>query len=77
MNWEIEYAAQQGKRIVGVWARGDRNCELPEALDDYADALAGWNGESIVEAINGTSDDSYKEDGDPADYRNIERYVCR
>ena len=62
---------------MGVWARGDRNCELPEALDDYADALVGWNGESIIEAINGKSDKSYKVDGEPSDYRSIERFVCR
>ena len=39
VNWEIEYAQRLGKRIVGVWARGDRDCDLPEALEDYWDAL--------------------------------------
>ena len=54
VNWEIEYARKQGKRIVGVWQRGDKGCDLPEALDRYADAIVGWNGESIIAAINGT-----------------------
>lgn len=77
VNWEIEYAQQQGKRIVGVWARGDRDCDIPEALEDYSDALVGWNGENIVAAISGTSDESYKIDGTQTDYRRIARYACR
>ena len=77
VNWEIEYAQQQGKRIVGVWARGDRDCDLPEALEDYWDALVGWNGEKIIDAINGTSDESNKKDGAQTDYRGIQRYACR
>ncbi len=77
VNWEIEYAQQLGKRIVGVWARGDRDCDLPEALEDYWDALVGWNGEKIVDAIEGTSDESNKADGTQTDYRRIERYACR
>lgn len=52
VNWEIEYAHKQEKRIVGVWERGARDCELPEALERYADAVVGWNGESIIDAIN-------------------------
>ena len=77
VNWEIEYAANEGKRIVGVWAWGEKGCELPEALEKYADAVVGWNGESIVDAINGDSDKSYKEDGSEWDYQNIRRYSCR
>ncbi len=53
VNWEIEYAHKQGKRIVGVWERGERGCDLPEALDRYADAIVGWDGEHIIEAIEG------------------------
>ena len=34
VNWEIEYAQKQGKRIVGVWAHGEAGCEVPEALDN-------------------------------------------
>ena len=44
VEWEIDYAQKLGKRIVGVWARGDRNCEIPEALDRHGDAVVGWNG---------------------------------
>ncbi len=74
VNWEIEYAANEEKRIVGVWARGEKGCELPEALRQHGDALVGWNGESIIDAINGNSDKSYRQDGSEWDYQNIPRH---
>lgn len=77
VNWEIEHAKRLGKRIVGVWARGDRNCEMPEALQRHADAVVGWNGENIIDAITGESDEWYNQDGAPPAYRNIKRYSCR
>ena len=77
VNWEIEYAHREGKRIIGVWQRGARNCELPEALEKHADAIVGWNGESIINAINGNSDDWYNQDGSPYGYRKIKRHPCR
>ncbi len=55
VNWEIEYAYKQGKRIIGVWEWGARDCDVPEALYRYGDTVVGWNGESIVDAINGKS----------------------
>lgn len=77
VDWEIGYAHRQGKQIVGVWERGAKNCELPEALDRYADAVVGWNGENIIDAINGDSNDWHQPDGSDRDYRGIERYSCR
>lgn len=41
VDWEIEYAEKQGKRIVGVWAHGEAGCEVPDALDKYANAVVG------------------------------------
>jgi hypothetical protein len=41
VDWEIEYAHRLGKRIVGVWANGQNECPIPEALEKYGDALAG------------------------------------
>ena len=38
VNWEIEYAAKQGKRIIGVWEHGQKECDVPEALKEYADS---------------------------------------
>ena len=63
VNWEIEYAFKHGKTIVGVWERGSRGCELPEALEEYYDAIVGWNSESIIDAINGVYRRSSHADG--------------
>ena len=76
VDWETEYAQKQGKRIVGVWEHGARDCELPKALEDYADAVVGWSGESIIDAINGKSNAWYKSDGSRQGYRAIKRYSC-
>src|SRR5262245_14149146 len=52
VDWEIEYAEKQGKQIIGVWAHGDNKCEVPQALEKYADAVVGWNADRIIDAIN-------------------------
>ena len=77
VNWEIECAHREGKRIVGVWEWGANNCELPEALERYGDAVVGWNGESIIDAINGASDDARTQGGQEPGYRSIPRHSCR
>jgi hypothetical protein len=75
VNWEIEYAQKEGKRIIGVWAHGDKGCEVPEALAEYADAIVGWHGNSIIDAING-KDGWEQPDGSPTGPREIKRYSC-
>ena len=76
VNWEIEHAHDLGKRIVGVWENGEKGCELPEALEDFRDALVGWHGSSIVDAI--LSDNSIQEnpDGSERSKREIIRHPC-
>lgn len=76
VNWEIEYAAKAGKRIVGVWEQGSNGCEVPAALADYGDAMVGWHGESIVDAITGESKTWYDPQGNVKDYRAIKRFKC-
>ncbi len=76
VDWEIEYAAKQGKRIIGVWGHGDNNCEAPDALKNYADAVVGWNGDRIVDAINGKVNDWDNPDGSQSAPRPIKRYSC-
>ena len=76
VNWEIEYAQKQGKRIVGVWGYGDNKCELPDALKDYADAMVGWYGDSIVDAITGKASNWENPDGSQRAPRSIKRYSC-
>lgn len=53
VEWEIEYANKHNKHIIGVWAHGSAGCEIPEALDKYADAVVGWSSEQILKALNG------------------------
>ncbi len=76
VNWEIEYAEKQGKRIVGVWAHGENGCDLPSALKEYADALVGWNSDSIIDAVNG-KDTWEKPDGTPCDVIPLKRHPCK
>ena len=53
VNWEIEHAAREGKRIVGVYLPGESNSKLPNALIKYGNSLQKWNGKSIISGING------------------------
>lgn len=76
VNWEIEYAAKQGKRIVGVWEHGEKECDIPHALSEYADALVGWNGDSIIDAING-QDKWEKPDGGSCEPVPLKRHPCK
>ena len=75
VNGEIEYAAKQGKRIVGVWAHGENGCDLPKALQEHADALVGWNGDRIIEAING-KDTFEQPDGAACEVQPLKRHPC-
>jgi hypothetical protein len=76
VNWEIEYAEKKGKRIIGVWGHGDNNCEVPKALEKYADAVVGWNADRIIDAINGKITDWENPDGSQHTLRNIFRFKC-
>ncbi len=76
VNWEIEYAHKTGTRIVGVWAHGHNDCELPEALENYADAVVGWHGTSIVDAINGDCDVWETPGGESYPDRSIKPHNC-
>ena len=53
VNWEIEYAHEHDTRIVGVWCRGSKDSDLPEAFEDFGDDLVGWDGGNIIDAIEG------------------------
>ena len=77
VDWEVEYAQKKNKRIVGVWAHGDSGCEVPEALRNYADAVVGWRGDRIIDAINGEINDWEYPDGKPFPERDITRHSCR
>jgi hypothetical protein len=76
VNWEIEYAENLGKRIVGVYAHGAKECDVPEALEKYADDVRGWNSEGVVDAILGKTNEWHAPSGELRDPRPIKRYSC-
>lgn len=76
VNWEIEYAQSKDKRIVGVWAQGENGCDVPDALNKYADAVVGWTGDNIIDAIVGKMDRWESPDGAQCQPRQIKRYSC-
>lgn len=55
VNWEIDRANEQGKRIVGVFARGGTEADIPPSFEKYGSALVNWNTESIISAIDGNN----------------------
>ena len=55
VNWAVEQALKAGKRIIGVYLWGAKDSDIPPALEDAADALVGWNHDTIMDAINGSS----------------------
>jgi MTH538 TIR-like domain (DUF1863) len=59
VNWEIEQANKQGKRIVGVYIRGGTEADKPTALENYASAIVCWSTNNIMAAIDG-SDNSFQ-----------------
>ena len=65
VNWEIEQANRQGKRIVGVYIRGGTQADLPPALEKYASARVAWNTDSIIDAIDGKNNPFQNPDGSP------------
>ena len=75
VNWEIEYAHKKNKRIIGVWEQGEKGCEIPDALKDYADALVGWNGDNIIKALKGENIHE-NPDGSPCPETEITRHPC-
>lgn len=76
VNWEIEYAIKNGKQVVGVWAKGEGGCELPDAFQKYSPTVVGWVGDRIIDAINGKIVGWQNPDGTPCDPRDIKRYSC-
>jgi hypothetical protein len=76
VDWEIEYAHKQGKRLVGVWTAGAAECDLPEGLTQYADAVVGWQADRIEGAISGAINNWTASDGTPRDRQAIRQFGC-
>jgi hypothetical protein len=77
VDWEIEEAHKQGKQIVGVFARGGTEADVPEGLKKYGCELRAWNGDSIIAAIEGSDAPFETPDGSVAPApSSIPRSVC-
>lgn len=63
VDWEIRKAHELGKRIVGVYARGGTEADIPPSLEDYASSIVGWNTDSIIAAIDGSQNSFETPDG--------------
>lgn len=63
VNWEIEHANRKDKRIIGVFINGASDSNVPESFQKYGDALVGWTGEKIIDAINGKINNWENPDG--------------
>ena len=75
VDWEIEYAHKIGKRIIGVWEHGAAECDAPAALNLYADAVVGWQGDRIRDAICGKINNWETSVGNLRERRDIKR-IC-
>lgn len=80
VNWEIKYAVEQGKNVVGVFAQGATDADVPEELRRCGDAaIVGWQGQRVVDAINGQLRD-WDKPGGSGEARSPEwpvtRYSC-
>lgn len=76
VDWEIEYAAKEDKRVVGVFVRAAQDSDVPRNLDLYADAVVGWSGPSVIDALEGRINDWVTADGKLRAPRPIRRYQC-
>ena len=76
VNWEIEYAEKQGKRIVGVWCQGAKDADLPTALELYADAMVGWQADRLMDAVEGRINNWYQSDNTLREPQPLPRYSC-
>lgn len=77
VDFEIKCAERLGKRIVGVWAHGHADCELPESLEDLADTVVAWNSENVVAALNGEFNEQEDRDGKLRSRQKTVRVTCQ
>lgn len=77
VKWELEYAADNDKRIVGVFLSGATDSDIPTPLKQSGNALVAWNSEKISRAINGEDIPWENPDGTPSTgHHNIPRITC-
>ena len=77
VDYEIRVAERLGKPIVGVWANGHANCDLPESLKKYANSIVAWDGKNVVAALKGEFKGREERDGNPSSSQKIARVTCQ
>lgn len=78
VNWEIEQAAELGKRIVGVFMHGGKDSDIPENLEKFGDGLVGWNSGKIIDALEGKDVGWCSSNGSPRmPVNNVIRIDCQ
>jgi hypothetical protein len=78
VNWEIDEANKQGKRIIGVFMQGAKDSDIPESLEKYGQGLVGWNSEKIIAGIEGEDVGWCNSNGDPkTPTHNVVRIGCQ
>lgn len=55
VDWEIREAEKLDRQIIGVYIQGAKDSDIPPALEEFADAIVGWNTENIKNALGGES----------------------
>lgn len=75
VDWEIREAERQGRQIIGVYIQGAKDSDIPPALEEFADAIVGWNSINIEKALNGESI-FVNSDGSPRAKVTSNRSVC-
>ena len=55
VDWEIREAEKLDRQIFGVYIQGAKDSDIPPALEEFADAIVGWNTENIENALGGES----------------------
>lgn len=76
VDWEIEYALKNGKKVVGVFLPGAIDAVLPDALKDFGDSCVSWNADKIDEAIRNNKPIWEDASGNPIAPNNPNRVTC-
>lgn len=75
VDWEIREAEKLGKPIIGVYVQGAKDSDVPPALNQFAEAIVGWNSDSIMSAISGENS-FFNADGSPRASVSMGRVIC-
>ena len=77
VNWEIQYAVENDKTVIGVWEQGCQGCDIPGALEEYEGPIVGWQSQKIIDALNGKCVDRTFPDGTPMNGKlQFKRHPC-